>query len=82
MQALAWLRSSGRVGADWSRELAGNSLFHRAFADFLQRYGHRGVYETYLRNPRWREAPDYLCWTLLPMLGSGSAGICRYGCGP
>lgn len=37
-----------------------NSEFQRAFDEFLKRYGHRGLYESYFRNPRWREAPEYL----------------------
>ncbi|MCG2576481.1 PEP-utilizing enzyme [Dechloromonas sp. XY25] len=34
--------------------------FARAFATFLDRYGHRGHYETYLRSPRWSEQPERL----------------------
>lgn len=34
--------------------------FAAAMAAFLLQYGHRGHYETYLRNPRWREQPDLL----------------------
>ncbi len=34
--------------------------FAEAMAGFLTEYGHRGHYETYLRNPRWRERPDVL----------------------
>lgn len=34
--------------------------FAEAFAAFLDEYGHRGHYETYLRNPRWREVPERL----------------------
>ncbi|HEX6734258.1 MAG TPA: PEP-utilizing enzyme, partial [Azonexus sp.] len=34
--------------------------FAAAFAAFLDEYGHRGHYETYLRNPRWHEAPERL----------------------
>jgi rifampicin phosphotransferase len=37
-----------------------NPEFQHAFARFLDDYGHRGVYETYFRNPRWREMPEYL----------------------
>ena len=28
--------------------------------DFLDTYGHRGLYEVDMANPRWREQPDYL----------------------
>lgn len=34
--------------------------FAAAFAAFLDRYGHRGHYETYLRSPRWCEQPERL----------------------
>jgi len=32
--------------------------FAEAFQAFLDAYGHRGSYETYMRNPRWREEPE------------------------
>ena len=34
--------------------------FAAAFAAFLDAYGHRGHYETYLRSPRWQEQPELL----------------------
>lgn len=34
--------------------------FAAAMAAFMAEYGHRGHYETYLRNPRWRERPELL----------------------
>lgn len=74
-QTLAWLRSPDRVGADWLLKLTEDSPFRRAFADFLKRYGHRGVYETYLRNPRWREAPDYLLDSVVNLIGSDLAPL-------
>jgi pyruvate,water dikinase len=67
--ALDWLRSAGRVGVDW-RHLPEASPFRHAFGNFIERFGHRGVYESYLRNPRWREAPDYLLDTVVGLLGS------------
>lgn len=67
--AFAWLRCPDRNGADWSRKLAEDNPFRRAFAEFIQRYGHRGVYETYLRNARWREAPDYLLNSIVNLIG-------------
>ncbi len=71
--ALAWLRSANRAGAEWQSRLADGSPFRRAFAEFLERYGHRGVYESHLRNPRWREAPDYLLDSLVQLIGSDPA---------
>lgn len=73
--ALAWLRSPGRVGARWAQALPESSAFRQGFADFLARYGHRGVYETYLRNPSWREAPDYLLDSVLNLLESDPAAV-------
>lgn len=34
--------------------------FEKAFAEFLETYGHRGHYETYYRSPRLREQPELL----------------------
>jgi pyruvate,water dikinase len=34
--------------------------FQKAFAEFLEQYGHRGHYETYYRSPRLREQPELL----------------------
>jgi rifampicin phosphotransferase len=73
--ALAWLRRPDRTGAEWPRELAEDSPFRRAFAGFLQRYGHRGVYETYFRSPRWREAPDYLLDSVVNLIGCDPAHL-------
>lgn len=64
----AWLEKRRHHDGDW-RELPENNSFRRAFGDFIERYGHRGIYETYLRNPRWRECSDYLL-DLLPDLAA------------
>lgn len=74
-QTLAWLREPGRDGAAWATRLPQDSPFRRALADFLARYGHRAVYETYLRNPRWREAPDYLLDSVLNLIGIDPAAL-------
>lgn len=50
--------------------------FAAAFAAFLDDYGHRGHYETYLRNPRWREAPERLL-EQLPALAEVDADALR-----
>ena len=73
--ALAWLRSPDRVDAAWADALPQGSPFKTAFADFLHRYGHRAVYETYLRNPRWREAPGYLLDSALNLIGADPAAL-------
>lgn len=73
--ALAWLRAPNRVDTAWAEALPDDSPFKAAFADFLQRYGHRAVYETYLRNPRWREAPGYLLESVLNLIGADPAAL-------
>jgi len=44
----------------WEKELSDNSPFKQSFRAFLSEYGHRGVYELEIMNPRWREDPSYL----------------------
>ena len=43
----------------WRQELAGTA-FGAALQQFLATFGHRGLYEVDMANPRWREQPDYL----------------------
>ena len=50
--------------------------FAAAFKAFLDAYGHRGPYETYLRNPRWDEAPE-LVLAQLPALAEIDAAALR-----
>lgn len=73
--ALDWLRRPERDSAAWHSALPDASPFKRAFADFLHRYGHRAVYETYLRNPRWREDPAYLLDSVLNLIGVDAAAL-------
>lgn len=68
--AMAWLTRPGRRSADWARELPPDSPFLHAFKNFLEQYGHRGIYETYLRNPRWREQPGYLFDSIVRLIGA------------
>jgi phosphohistidine swiveling domain-containing protein len=56
---LKWLRGPDRANGRWLEELP-DSEFRNALRVFLQDFGHRGLYESYLRSPRWRESPDYL----------------------
>ncbi|MCG7328400.1 PEP/pyruvate-binding domain-containing protein [Achromobacter sp. ACRQX] len=74
-EALAWLRGPNRDDAAWGTALPKDSPFRNAFANFLHRYGHRAVYETYLRNPRWREAPGYLLDSILNLIGVDPAAL-------
>lgn len=45
---------------EWERVLPDNSPFKQAFKDFLEMFGHRGVYEYEIMNPRWRQDPTYI----------------------
>ncbi len=61
--ARAWLARPAGERGDW-RSLPPENRFRQAFATFLDRYGHRGIYETYLPNPRWLECQDDLLSSL------------------
>jgi len=45
--------------SEWQTTLP-DSEFKVAFADFLEQYGHRAVYEMDLSRPCWRQDPSYL----------------------
>ncbi len=49
--------------------------FAAAFAAFLDEYGHRGHYETYLRSPRWHEEPERLLEQLPALAEVDSAAM-------
>ncbi|MBV8657792.1 MAG: pyruvate, water dikinase [Burkholderiales bacterium] len=55
----AWLETRRQTARDW-RSLPSTNPFRMAFSVFIEKYGHRGVYESYLRNPRWHEDAGYL----------------------
>ena len=44
----------------WEKDLPEESPFKQALRNFLAEYGHRGVYECDIVNPRWREDPSYI----------------------
>ena len=44
----------------WESELPDDSPFKRGLSHFLAEFGHRGVYEVDISNPRWQEDPSYL----------------------
>jgi pyruvate,water dikinase len=54
--ALARLRRQAKSCGQPEKE----AEFSRAFAAFIDAYGHRGHYETYYRSPRLREQPEQL----------------------
>jgi phosphohistidine swiveling domain-containing protein len=41
-------------------EIPEDSRFRKEFEEFLKEFGHRGVYESEMLNPRWSEDPGYL----------------------
>ncbi|MBI3973511.1 MAG: hypothetical protein HY332_19735 [Chloroflexi bacterium] len=56
--------------AEWRRCLEGTAA-GEAFARFLEEFGHRGVDELELANPRWIEDPSYLVETVRQHILSG-----------
>jgi len=44
----------------WEEELPEESPFKQALRAFLAEFGHRGIYESEIANPRWREDPSYI----------------------
>ena len=67
-EALSYLRISAPQ-TSW-RDLSKNSPFRIAFQEYLDEFGHRGVYELKLENPRWNEDPSYLLEQIRSMLDS------------
>lgn len=80
--ARAWFTSTTDDGADagarwqplqWAARLAGTQT-KTAFEAYLKDYGHRGVYEVEVMNPRWREDPTYLLDSIRSMVMAGRTG--------
>jgi pyruvate,water dikinase len=74
--ARQWIADPQRDN-DWRRTLPEANPFRNAFADFLERYGHRAVYETYIRHPRWRENPGYLFDTIQGLMAQDMEALRR-----
>ncbi|MGE3913949.1 MAG: PEP/pyruvate-binding domain-containing protein, partial [Chloroflexota bacterium] len=51
------------------RALPPTSTFRREFERFLEEFGHRGVYEAEIANPRWIEDPTYLLEQIRSFIG-------------
>ncbi|MCC2682441.1 MAG: phosphoenolpyruvate synthase [Nitrosospira multiformis] len=77
LMALArlWRENKESVEASSDHEHSEDPKFQDAFNEFLERYGHRGLYESYFRNPRWREAPEYLLSQLEQLAEVDEAGL-------
>jgi pyruvate,water dikinase len=73
-QASAWLQARTTQPPaqrdDWAAALPTSNPFRLAMDAFIERYGHRAVAESYLRTPRWREAPAYLLDSLPGLAGT------------
>jgi phosphohistidine swiveling domain-containing protein len=48
-----------------------DSIFMKEFEKFLKKFGHRGVYESEIMNPRWGEDPGYLLENIRAQVISG-----------
>jgi rifampicin phosphotransferase len=54
---------------DYQTALAGTEFLDR-FQEFLSCYGHRGIYETDIAQPRYREDPEYLLFAVRNMVNT------------
>jgi phosphohistidine swiveling domain-containing protein len=66
--ARSYLTARPRDPAGWRALPAGP--FREAFAQYLEKFGHRSVYEADLANPRWAEDPSYLLDQIEALLGA------------
>lgn len=65
-----------RRGPPWNlADLPPGSAFRAALDGFIERYGHRGIYETYFRNPRLREDPSFLLESVAGLLDVDPAAL-------
>ena len=58
----------------WDQELPEESPFKQSLRNFLDEYGHRGVYEMDIINPRWREDPSYLLHVIRSTMKTANLG--------
>ncbi|MDD3898454.1 MAG: PEP-utilizing enzyme [Syntrophomonas sp.] len=58
----------------WEKDLPDESPFKHFFRIFLAEYGHRGIYEMDIYNPRWREDPSYLLHIIKDTLDTANPG--------
>jgi rifampicin phosphotransferase len=74
--ARAFLERTPRDPHDW-RRLPADSPFRAGFERFLADFGHRGVYEVDLANPRWNEDPSYPLEQVRLLLDAGDVEAAR-----
>jgi rifampicin phosphotransferase len=61
--ALAYFQAEPFQVGDFRAALKGTKTL-QALEQFLQQFGHRGVYEMEIMNPRWAEEPDFVLETV------------------
>ena len=61
----------------WDKHLPDNSPFKQSLRNFLAEYGHRGVYELEIMNPRWREDPSYLMHIIRSTIETANTGAIK-----
>lgn len=66
--AKSFLTSTHFAPLLWEQQLSEHSVFKHAFAHFLEEFGHRGIDELDICNPRWREDPAYLLDTVKSLM--------------
>lgn len=63
-------------GPPWDMgTLPTETAFQDGLAQFIETYGHRGIYETYLRNKRFREDPSYVLASIAALLPVDTTGL-------
>jgi len=70
-----WLTDPSRDTPNWAQRWPQHTPFGAAFAAYLDDYGHRAVYESDIRQPRWREAPGYLFDAIAGLLAVDEAQL-------
>jgi pyruvate,water dikinase len=65
-----YLEATPRDPHGW-RQLSDGSPFRVELERFLAEFGHRGIYELELANPRWNEDPSYLLEQVRSLLAAG-----------
>ncbi|MEK6239407.1 MAG: PEP-utilizing enzyme, partial [Planctomycetales bacterium] len=71
--ARVWLTDPSRDPHGW-KQLPKDSPFRQETQRFLDDFGHRGVYELEMANPRWHEDPSYVFDQVLAVLESNATG--------
>ncbi len=75
--AVRYLKDAASDLILWEKELPESSPFKQAFRTFIEEYGHRGVYEMDIINPRWKEDPTYLLDIIKDTMDTGRLGNLR-----